>query len=86
MVGAHAVVRENIPPYAIVTGNPAKVVGYRHSAEQIEKLLEISWWDWSHEQILEAMPLLIGPQSENIELFIDKYWMNNIQLLQVEAQ
>lgn len=29
IVGAGSVVRSNIPPYAIATGNPAKVVGFR---------------------------------------------------------
>jgi len=34
-VGAGSVCRGKIPPYAIVVGNPAKIVGYRFTPEQI---------------------------------------------------
>ena len=36
-VGAGSVVRTNIPPYAIVTGNPAKIIGYRFTPEEVEE-------------------------------------------------
>jgi acetyltransferase-like isoleucine patch superfamily enzyme len=36
-VGAGAVVRTNVPPYAIVIGNPAKVVGFVLTPEEVEK-------------------------------------------------
>lgn len=36
-VGAGAVVRTNVPPYAIVIGNPAKVVGFILTPEEVEK-------------------------------------------------
>lgn len=35
IVAAGALVKEDVPPYAIVAGNPATVVRYRFSAEQI---------------------------------------------------
>jgi acetyltransferase-like isoleucine patch superfamily enzyme len=35
IVGAGSVCRNNIPPYAIVMGNPAKVVGFRFKPEEI---------------------------------------------------
>jgi acetyltransferase-like isoleucine patch superfamily enzyme len=35
IVGAGSVCRSNIPPYAIVIGNPAKVVGFRFKPEEI---------------------------------------------------
>jgi acetyltransferase-like isoleucine patch superfamily enzyme len=31
VIGAGSVIRENVPDYAIVAGNPQKVVGYRKS-------------------------------------------------------
>jgi hypothetical protein len=34
-----------------VGGNPAKIIKYRFSSEQIQKLLEIKWWDWSTQKI-----------------------------------
>ena len=45
VVGAGAVVTKDIPPYAIAVGVPAKVVGYRFSAETVEKLIESKWWE-----------------------------------------
>lgn len=36
-IGAGAVVRSNVPPYAIVIGNPAKIVGFIMSPEEVEK-------------------------------------------------
>jgi acetyltransferase-like isoleucine patch superfamily enzyme len=45
IVAAGSVVTKDIPPYAIVGGVPAKVIRYRFEQEEIEKLLEIKWWD-----------------------------------------
>ncbi len=36
-IGSGSVCRGNIPPYAIVTGNPAKIIGYRFTPEQVEE-------------------------------------------------
>ncbi|QLH37602.1 MAG: CatB-related O-acetyltransferase [Parachlamydiaceae bacterium] len=68
VVAAKAVVTKNVPPYAIVGGNPAKIIRYRFDHETILKLLSIRWWDWPRDEILRAMPLLL---SDNIQTFID---------------
>ena len=49
---------KNVEPYAIVGGNPAKLIKYRFSTEQIEKLLEIKWWNWDDDKINKFSPLL----------------------------
>jgi acetyltransferase-like isoleucine patch superfamily enzyme len=51
VIAAGAVVTQNVPPYAIVAGVPARVVGYRFSKDQISRLLQIRWWDWSIRKI-----------------------------------
>lgn len=38
VIARNSHVVSDVPPYAIVGGNPAKVIGYRFSSEQIEKL------------------------------------------------
>lgn len=49
VVLAHAVVTKDIPPYAIVGGVPAKIIGFRYSKEDIDFLLKIKWWNNSTE-------------------------------------
>lgn len=51
IVAANSVVTKDVPPYSIVAGTPAKVIGYRFDEEIIEKLLELKWWDWTIEKI-----------------------------------
>ena len=45
VVLAHAVVTKDVPPYAIVGGIPAKVIGYRYDEETIAFLLKKCWWN-----------------------------------------
>lgn len=51
IVAAGAVVNKDVPPYAVVVGNPARIVRYRFSPEVIEKLLKSKWWEKSIEEI-----------------------------------
>jgi acetyltransferase-like isoleucine patch superfamily enzyme len=52
VVAAGAVVNKDIPPYAIVAGNPARIVRYRFEKEVVDELLESKWWEKSIEEIL----------------------------------
>jgi acetyltransferase-like isoleucine patch superfamily enzyme len=45
VVGAGAVVSRDVPPYAVVLGNPARVVKYRFAPETIAALLTEAWWE-----------------------------------------
>lgn len=67
VVAAGAVVMRDVPPFAVVAGNPARPVRWRFSEEQREALLRIRWWDWPRERVIEAVPLLA---SEDIDGFI----------------
>ena len=67
VVATGGVVTKDIPPYTIVGGNPAKIIKYRFSEEQIAALLEIKWWDWPEDEIREAVPYLAN---EDVDAFI----------------
>lgn len=69
VVAAGAVVTEDVPSYAIVAGNPARVVGWRFEQEQIAALNEIRWWNWQEEKIQELGEELYG----TIDAFIERH-------------
>ena len=51
VVGAGAVVTKNVPPYAVVVGNPSRIIKFRFSKEEISMFERIKWWDWSKKDI-----------------------------------
>lgn len=67
IVGAGSVVRKNTPPYSVVVGNPAKIVGFRFTPEEVIE----------HEMNLypenERLPL------EILENNYNKYYINRIK-------
>lgn len=58
---------KNVDHYSIVGGNPAKLIRYRANKEQIEKLLEIKWWNWEDDKINKYSPLLCNDIDEFIK-------------------
>jgi Acetyltransferase (isoleucine patch superfamily) len=54
IIGSCAMVTKDVPDYAIVAGNPAKVIRYRFSKDIIDKLLELEWWNLSIEQLKDV--------------------------------
>ena len=44
---------KNVPPYAVVGGNPAKVIRYRFEAKEIERLESIQWWNYTESKLVE---------------------------------
>lgn len=73
IIGTAAIVTKDVPPYAIVAGNPARVIRYRFESDVIEKLMEMQWWDWTDSQIYQAVLLL---ESEDIDGLYDYYLTN----------
>lgn len=47
-----AVVTRDVPAYAIVAGNPARVVRWRFDERTRDELLASAWWDWPEEEVL----------------------------------
>jgi hypothetical protein len=57
VIAGQSVVARSVPPYAIVAGNPAKVVKYRFDDETIAGLLEVKWWELPEEFIRTLIPI-----------------------------
>ena len=51
VIGANAHVIKDVPPYAIVSGNPAQLIRYRFAPEIIECLLRWKWWEFDHHHV-----------------------------------
>ena len=60
IIGTRAQVSRDVPPYAVVVGNPGKVVKLRFPPEVVSALLAIRWWDWDSEKIARNLTLIAG--------------------------
>lgn len=65
VIGANAVVSRDVPPYAVVVGNPGKVVRWRFDEPTRIALLESRWWHWPADEVRQIARLLcstdLGP-------------------------
>ena len=66
VVGAGAVVTKSVPPYAIVAGNPARVLRHRFDEETVRRLEAIRWWAWSEDELR-----LLGNLTNDVPAFLD---------------
>lgn len=60
IIATNSTVVKDVPPYAIIGGNPAAVIKKRFSEEKIEQLLAMKWWDWDIEKITKNVQYLTG--------------------------
>ncbi|MEM8789186.1 MAG: CatB-related O-acetyltransferase [Pseudomonadota bacterium] len=58
IVAARAVVSQDVPPFAVVAGNPARIVRHRFDDATIAALLDLAWWDWPLNAITAALPAI----------------------------
>ena len=69
IVAAKSVVTKSVPPYAVVGGNPARILRYRFNKDIIDALQKIAWWDWD----MATQQLRKKDFSLPIEEFVKKY-------------
>lgn len=68
IIAMGAIVTKDVPPYAIVGGIPAKIIRYRFTQEQIDKLEKMQWWNWAPSLIDERKN-----EFANIDRFLELY-------------
>lgn len=64
VVAAGAVVTRDIEPYAIVAGNPARVIGWRFDERTRNALLAIQWWNWPRDEVIKVVELLCSRDAD----------------------
>jgi acetyltransferase-like isoleucine patch superfamily enzyme len=70
VISCNSHVVKDVEPYSIVGGNPARLIRYRFTPEQIEQLLKIKWWYWDDDKIANNLYLIC---SQSIDTFINTH-------------
>lgn len=70
IISANSNVVSDVPDYALVGGNPARVIRFRFPKTIVKKLLAIKWWDWREEKIYKNLDLFYG----NPIAFVSKHF------------
>ncbi|OHB75434.1 MAG: hypothetical protein A2Z25_20995 [Planctomycetes bacterium RBG_16_55_9] len=65
VIGAGAVVTKDVPDFAVVLGNPARVVKYRFSREIIDKIKRQAWWNKDIEELKDHIEEILRPVEED---------------------
>jgi phosphonate metabolism protein (transferase hexapeptide repeat family) len=70
VIAAGAIVTKDVAPYAIVAGNPARLVRARFPPAIGERLRALAWWDWPHETLHQRLGDF---RALSVEAFLEKY-------------
>lgn len=66
IIATNSTVVNDVEPYSIVGGNPARVIKKRFSEDTIAKLLELQWWNWDIDKITRNVQHLTGNELDRI--------------------
>lgn len=65
VIGAGSVIARNIPPYCVVSGNPAIIIRKRFSKEIICEIESIKWWDWDDKTISDNIDVIYSSKVDD---------------------
>lgn len=60
VIGAGSIINKDVPPYAVVCGNPTKIIKYRFSEKIVKELLAFDYSGLSKDIIIKNINLLYG--------------------------
>lgn len=72
IIAARSIVTKDIPSYAIVGGNPAKIIRMRFDNEMIESLEKLKWWDFDCDKLEKWLPILCSEDIDKVKEIILK--------------
>ncbi len=67
IIGTNSLVTKDVEPYAIVGGNPAKLIRKRFDEETIRELLLLQWWNWDVSKIAAHLGILTGGNLDDLQ-------------------
>ncbi len=83
VIGAGAVVAKDVPAYAVVVGNPARIVKYRLEQALIDRLLQSAWWKYDLPKFLEKQT---GVPLDDPEKMLDFLERKGADVPRIEAK
>jgi acetyltransferase-like isoleucine patch superfamily enzyme len=64
-IAAGSIVTKDVPPYALVGGNPARIIRYRFSKETVTELLRERWWEASIDELMSDLRRFQDPLEDD---------------------
>ena len=61
---------KDVAPYTVVAGIPAKPIRQRFPTDIADRLMALAWWDWSHDEIGQALDDF---RTLEVEAFLEKH-------------
>lgn len=67
ILAAYSIVTKDVPPYAVVGGNPARFIKNRFDEELTALLMELKWWDFDAVALTEFLPILCDMDLQSVK-------------------
>jgi virginiamycin A acetyltransferase len=70
IIATRSVITKDVPPYAIVGGNPAQLIRYRFEPAVIELLLQLACWDWPVAKLTPVLPAILSGDLQQLQRLV----------------